>query len=360
MKSLLEKGPPMQTLGGELEVFEEEAGDEDDESAGDDRRWGTSGAGPALVRMQADDHREAWADAGLAETIARVFDGALPDEILAAAREEALLFDDIGTAESYWCPVGACGASDEAVQGRSKKRKHEHAQPRFAIEAAVHALYAADFGCSHSTSIIGAEWWVQRRRVSDTIEMHYDKDESLIQRGTCRLPPVSTVTYLEGHGAPTLVLDQTLPQDCARNVNAARSEPVLPSSGFLSYPKTNRHLVFRGSLQHGVPAALTPPHDIRVHIDRLNNTGQALERITLLVNFWSFKPSEPFCKTMTSAKAIEAKVLDACGVPTCIDPRFLSLRSEHKVWGSDAAVFDLRVDKGVRVRDRHRLKLAGA
>jgi hypothetical protein len=97
-----------------------------------------------------------------------------------------------------------------------------------------------------------------------------------------------------------------------------------------------------------------------VHIDRLNNTGQALERITLLVNFWSFKPSEPFCKTMTSAKAIEAKVLDACGVPTCIDPRFLSLRSEHKVWGSDAAVFDLRVDKGVRVRDRHRLKLAGA
>lgn len=63
-------------------------------------------------------------------------------------------------------------------------------------------------GCVES----GAEWWVQQREQGRHANLgmpfHWDKDEKMLeQEGLVLCPAVSTVTYLTGYGAPTVVLE---------------------------------------------------------------------------------------------------------------------------------------------------------
>ena len=221
------------------------------------RRWGSVLRSPPLARAAGlrahrdgthgfsrknilEEHRAVWGAAGLDRQLACVCDNVLPDEILAAALSEARMFDALGTGESFWCAL----------------RGAESGEPRFAIEAAVHTLFDLDFG-GRENDIAGGEWWVQQRALSEDIDFHFDKDEGLLAASdTYSFPPVSTVTYLTASGAPTLILNHTLPVEGV--TLGSRATPVVPSNGFLSYPKTNRHLRFRGTLQHGVPSQLSP------------------------------------------------------------------------------------------------------
>jgi hypothetical protein len=80
--------------------------------------------------------------------------------------------------------------------------------------------------------------------------------------------------------------------------------PPVPARGFLSYPRVNRHLLFRGNLQHGVPASLTlPAGEVKL---RKGGTGQM--RITFLINWWKGKPMGPNCRK------VDTKMVKSLGI----------------------------------------------
>ena len=233
-----------------------------------------------------EDHTKSWSAANLADTLAAGHESALPpklfEAVLAAAptvqRESA---DGpsfkFGKHNTWWFPLF----------DSSGKRT----QPRSAIEAAVHTLFDLDFGKAASSSsipVIGGEWWLQERAPSENIGYHYDKDEAYAsEHMTMRFPEVSTVTYLGDVGAPTLVFNQTTPDG---NLEV----PPLPVHGVLTYPSPNKHLVFRGNLQHGVSGelAIPLPDDAPPHP----------RRRTLLVNWWRYAPMPPNCIAFESER----------------------------------------------------------
>jgi len=146
---------------------------------------------------------------------------------------------------------------------------------------------------------------VQKRDLKEDIGFHHDKDEAMASlKSTMKFPEVSTVTYLTGQGAPTVVFNQTTPDG-----NGAL--PITPKHGVLSYPKKNRHLRFQGNLQHGVPAFLAPEHQDG-SIVQLRGSGR--ERITFLVNWWKTKPMGPNCNKITTKLVKQLGVYDREGV----------------------------------------------
>jgi hypothetical protein len=101
----------------------------------------------------------------------------------------------------------------------------------------------------------------------ESIGFHWDKDETLADvHGIKAYPQVSTVTYLSGAGAPTVVLQHT------RN-NIPGSHSV--ASGFVSHPAVGKHISFDGRLLHGVPAEISD-----------SATPPAYTRVTFLANVW--------------------------------------------------------------------------
>ena len=212
-----------------------------------------------------EDHSAAWGAAGLSEQVAAGHEDSLPEPLLAelslnlrkvvGESQGGLTFDKKST---WWLPLGS--------------------EPESAIEAAVHELYRLDFGGAR-TPVVGAEWWVQDHDVAKgSIRFHYDKDEAYASGWmTMRFPEVSTVTYLTDSGGPTLVLNQTTP-------DGNEEVPVLPARGALVHPRRNKHLVFRGNLQHGVDAELAQPSEL------------GARRTTLLINWWRQAPLPPNCK----------------------------------------------------------------
>ena len=90
-------------------------------------------------------------------------------------------------------------------------------------------------------------------------------------------PHISTVTYLTGAGAPTLVLQQRCPVE----YNAVPEAFGSISEGWLSYPAPGKHMSFDGRFLHGAPASLAPATSVS---DEL--------RITFLANIWlNYHPS---------------------------------------------------------------------
>ena len=119
---------------------------------------------------------------------------------------------------------------------------------------------------------------MQQQRPRESIGYHYDKDEALASAEmTMRFPEVSTVTYLRERGGPTMVLNQTTP-------DGNEEIPPLPRRAWISYPRRNKHLLFRGNLQHGVSGELSVWPDDQAH-----------SRMTLLVNWWRDAPKLPNC-----------------------------------------------------------------
>jgi hypothetical protein len=228
-----------------------------------------------------------------------IFDDVLPVQVLAGIDSEAgKIFKHVTTKASltfgkrvtYWMEVNTA--------------------PRLHVEAAVQMLsgYARKVLQKNEEheeleKTIGAEWWIQK--VSDQpsdISFHYDKDEAMASsQMVMRHPILSTVTYLTSHGSPTMVLNQTSPQG---NDNT----PLIATSGILSYPRRNRHLIFRGDLNHGVPGNL----DVAIDVKADKNWGKP-ERLTLLINWWAKKPMEP------NTIALSDEAIQSMGLPTTLN-----------------------------------------
>jgi hypothetical protein len=148
-------------------------------------------------------------------------------------------------------------------------------RPRFALERAIELLVKMDYPTPEERGeIYGAEWWVQRRGSDENIGFHYDKDEAAASLDSLlKCPTEGTITYMTDNGGPTVLLNRTTPQ-------GNDPDPFLVTWAGLSYPKVNRHLLFRGNLAHGVAGSLSQSKEAR---------------ITFLVNYWQYKPIEPNC-----------------------------------------------------------------
>lgn len=179
----------------------------------------------------------------------------------------------------------------------------------------------------------GAEWWAQIRPSPEGtgrysmhddkpdelstsgISFHWDKDEDLRQLtgGTTYLHPhISTVTYLTDLGGPTVALNHRV-----HNLTGEWLSPEDTVEGFVSWPKTGKHLSFDGRFLHAAPADLMQPgvweEQITVpEVSCADNEKKKQEerllrrrhrRVTFLVNVWlNFKPFDvkPFPETMIS------------------------------------------------------------
>ena len=82
-------------------------------------------------------------------------------------------------------------------------------------------------------------------------------------------PHISTVTYLTGDGAPTLVCEQRSPVSYDQVPDAFGPIP----QAWLSYPLAGKHMSFDGGLLHGAPNALAPLQSANM-------------RVTFLANVW--------------------------------------------------------------------------
>jgi len=140
-----------------------------------------------------------------------------------------------------------------------------------------------------STSIGGAEWWVQYKPVGNgkaPVDLHYDKDEILAEKfGVGSFPTLSTVTYLTGR--------DDADDDCDGNENTTDNEPTVVFSHtydddedrpidmmLLSHAVRGKHILFDGRLLHGAPSnAAWNPHS------KQPSSSSSL-RVTFLVNVW--------------------------------------------------------------------------
>ena len=176
-----------------------------------------------------------------------------------------------------------------------RRKKVQHSA-RHAIERAIDHLEQYIQPIKSCTNIIGAEWWIQDKEVTAGIDFHYDKDEGLASlKRRMKHPSVSTVTYLTSEGAPTVILRQITP-DGNRNI------PAIPSFGYISFPVTNMHITYSGSLQHGVLRSASPFYDGKQEPELLSSSTVNVEgnhaditsptnmipprRVTFLVNWY--------------------------------------------------------------------------
>ncbi|KAJ1456690.1 hypothetical protein M885DRAFT_517108 [Pelagophyceae sp. CCMP2097] len=149
------------------------------------------------------------------------------------------------------------------------------ARPRCAVEAfALKMLFAQELFGDDAAG--GAEVWAHLLPpggAEASLPLHFDKDERLLaDRDEWRHPALSTVTYLSDGGAPTIIFDTTL---------AGGRGAGGPSMAFVSHPVAGKHLIFQGSLLHGVA------HDLARPTPAQAATGP---RLTLLVNLWRGAP----------------------------------------------------------------------
>jgi hypothetical protein len=233
-----------------------------------------------------EDQSASWAAAGLEMQLASGRESALPEALLAAVAEMAPTLSKesaepererykFGKRNTWWFPLrDSQGARQPA---------------RSALEMAIHHLYDLVFGASR-TEIVGAEWWFQEQGPAEGIGYHYDKDEAYAsEHMTMRFPEVSTVTYLTDVGAPTIVLNQTTPDG---NLEV----PLLPQEGILVHPQRNKHLVFRGNLNHGVSGELSrwaPGGEMHAQLSDASRQPGEMRRRTLLINWWRAQPMPP-------------------------------------------------------------------
>ena len=153
---------------------------------------------------------------------------------------------------------------------------------------------------------------MQRRTTEENVNFHYDKDEGMASdKQIMRPPPLVGVTHLENWGAPTLVLNQTTINN--GNVDA----PTVPTSGWLVYPKRNKHCIHRGDLHHGAP------HDMAA-----TPVPAGAYRHTIVTSWETLQPAEPNCHFVPDSELVAA-LKDHSVLPP--------LSSEWKTYGGTAA-----------------------
>ena len=238
-------------------------------------------AGSIDVQFEEVDHSAAWAAAGLQDRFAVVHEHALPLGMV-----ESLLAS-MSSLQSTQRPIGGGRTMENSWWLPLYDAEGRRTTPRSTVEAAVHFIYDMDFASADEpTKVTGAEWWFRNLTASTSQPVHFDKDEASMQHHSrMRHPEVSTVTYLDSVGAPTLVLNQTIGH------GAAEMDPPLAGEALLVYPEQRTHLVFRGNLNHGVTGELLAPA-----------SSDEARRVVLLINWWRApKPAEPVCVPLSDS-----------------------------------------------------------
>jgi hypothetical protein len=111
-----------------------------------------------------------------------------------------------------------------------------------------------------------AEWWVHSRPHCCGHQLHYDSDESRIEKGGSPQHPVaSCILYLSPSeiGGPTLISNQMLNQG-------------LGTHTWLVETKENRLFVFNAKYLHGVIPGVGP----------IPSSNEDSRRLTLMIGFW--------------------------------------------------------------------------
>eukprot|EP00959_Pyramimonas_sp_CCMP1952_P389263 8156292-Pyramimonas_sp.AAC.1 len=76
-------------------------------------------------------------------------------------------------------------------------------------------------------NLVGVEWWVHSRRLTDKMHFHFDRDEILWEDENVMVhPDVSSIFYLTDTGGATLIVDQRY------DSNTKGLAPPLPERGF--------------------------------------------------------------------------------------------------------------------------------
>jgi hypothetical protein len=265
---------------------------------------------------------------GSPESYVRNFESVFAEELLEALLRELAPLDTMGNTETR-LPFGKRQTFWTAL----------NEPPRFAAERAVKLLqeltFPAALGGPEAIGIVGCTYWVLARGSDSDVDFHYDKDEGLAsEMQKMKLPPLVGVTHLEDFGAPTVVLNQST----IRNGNL--DAPTLPSSGWLVYPKRNKHCLHRGDLHHGAPqdmAAAPVPHDAKRH--------------SFITSWEVKKPLEPNCRRVTDAELqdkLAPHSLFPPGSPQWSDFSGLSdalaeVAPQRMDWSQEAAVVRRRV-----------------
>jgi hypothetical protein len=256
-------------------------------------------------------------------------------------------------------------------------------------------------------STSGAEWWVQLRPSpektgryalfghesaedgdgDDTngIPFHWDKDEDLrlLCGGSIYVHPhLSTVTYLTGIGAPTLIVEGcrinsltgdwidpamsssiTTPEKTEagnkteEKMSASSDGATLPKvAAFISWPFKGKHLCFDGRYLHAAPSDLqipgsfleqctfVPTADLDAKVQR-----RTFRRVTFLVNIWlNHKPFNvhPFPDSMIDKLSGHT--------PSCSKDRMtihdrLQISFANNDGGSECKTATVRKEKTIRV-----------
>ena len=231
----------------------------------------------------------------------------LPEQLCRAAESE--------TRKLTRCSGGGCTHWVDAT-----------ASPRCALE--MLAIHVVEFHLQRLGFLqgrrAGAEWWVQRREICDSLSVHWDCDETRKSGTGEHIPPfLATVNYLTNEGAPTIVLPiaadargrgVTMPS--SDEEDSARA-PTL--AAYASFPLRGKHLAFDGRLLHG--AVYDGPDDGPEDLDEgattaVANSPAAAERLTVLVNLWiDHQPdgvvslSDELLEAVTAAAELDGTVL---------------------------------------------------
>lgn len=158
---------------------------------------------------------------------------------------------------------------------------------------------------------------------------HWDKDEEMrAASGMFVHPHISTVTYLAGAGAPTMVVSS--------RADFASGTPLLDlpiRQGIVSWPREGKHFSFDGRYLHGVPAELlgdiAPPTAAGTtqageEVARKRGKTAVQTRLTFLVNVWlNYRPLgiKPFpdslAQKLSAASHVSSVLRKPCANPNC-------------------------------------------
>ncbi|NKB51077.1 MAG: hypothetical protein GKR97_02435 [Rhizobiaceae bacterium] len=134
---------------------------------------------------------------------------------------------------------------------------------------------------------IGAEWWLGRLPFGKKLSMHFDRDLSLSRKaGKQVFPILGSVYYLNDFpSSPTIITDQVPGPD------GKSKSPTIAHLTTAAAAHSNNYVVFPGDRLHGVI-----PDSTKLHPGMKEGEEPSELRLTLLVNYWHCRPSEPICQ----------------------------------------------------------------
>ena len=157
-------------------------------------------------------------------------------------------------------------------------------EPKNVVERAISSLQEL---ASPPASCIGTEWWLGRLPHGKKLPLHFDRDLTRSRKHSQHEYPIfGSILYLNTFpGSPTVILGQ-VPGD-----NPRTKVPEKPVYKKAVDAVSNRYVVFRGDLRHGV----VPDQDAAAGSKGGTDEPDGL-RLSLLVNYWRLRPMPPICR----------------------------------------------------------------